>query len=424
MWLNHIKSNMIKEALSAQYHLRNQPPIPKQRQAIFNAIKQSGESITLFHTSPRLPFPIEKLDSALQNQDDPRKLMMLSTQLLGTSANEGRGTAHQQVFFSTNPDFKDWLADDERAVQMVFEVPLFNLLETQILIFGQPFEQWLIEKYDYNNEEFNQMDELKEQRRMISKTKTINFEQDLNGIIKDLKIILNEIGQTELTSLNILPMRYLVGIRNINNDFIYINPKREEQARQIELSDYLNKVILGRHKESVKFALQAGAKPSYDTLYYAISTNDIEIVQMVLDAGAQVENNTFNLALHTRDKEIIQLIINAGAKPNSQSLYIAIGLGDKEIIKFILQLGIKPNSNELNRAITLRYKEIIELFLQLGIKPDNYSLHDAIETNDEEIVQMVLNAGAIPNSSVCYSPNPAVKSLVKQYYEKYTSENN
>jgi hypothetical protein len=152
----------------------------------------------------------------LDNQDQLNKMLsnkkimhLLSANLV--QSREARERALNQCFFSTNiVATKFYIKSD---IQLIFSIPIIFFAETQIMLFGDQFYDYLKKKYNYYNEtrNFEQMVEF------------INLDEEIEKIEETIYERLKEIGEKEITIINAIDMRYLLGI-SVNQEFIYLNP--------------------------------------------------------------------------------------------------------------------------------------------------------------------------------------------------------
>jgi hypothetical protein len=152
----------------------------------------------------------------LDNQDRLNKILSNKKVMHLLSANlvqsrEKRKQALHQCFFSTNIlAKKEYIGSD---IQLIFSIPIIFFAETQIMLFGDQFYNDLKNKYNYYNET----------PCFAPRAKFINLNEEIEKTEEMIYERLKWIGKTEITIINAIDMKYLLGI-SVDQEFIYLNP--------------------------------------------------------------------------------------------------------------------------------------------------------------------------------------------------------
>jgi len=156
----------------------------------------------------------------------------------------------------------------------------------------------------------------------------------------------------------------------------------------------LNYAISHNKLKEIQKWLQKGVMyhddPSENTLNAAIKVQNIDLIQQLLEMEPPVKlvngnsrYNTLTYAILTENDVIIELILRKGATPSNS----------------------KDHSNTLNAAINMRKIGLIEYLLKMEppAKPINgdttyNTLTYAVKTNNYRIVKLIINTGATPSN--------------------------
>jgi hypothetical protein len=173
---------------------------------IFKYIIKNGKTITVAHTITFKDFEnifgkdinlitTEEIDNQIKYNK------MLSPKMLKNEFREARGEALEQIFFTTRKAPTSYIGNAQ--IRLIFDIPIYVFAETKIMIFGKKYQEMLEKTKKYYNETYRIL--LDRNLKHLTGYKKENIE---HLIVSRL----NEIGETEITTLNYLPLKFLTMI--------------------------------------------------------------------------------------------------------------------------------------------------------------------------------------------------------------------
>lgn len=159
-------------------------------------------------------------------------------------------------------------------------------------------------------------------------------------------------------------------------------------------SECLDLLIQADMPNAVKILLQSGAKPSLDSLEYAIIQHNRVIIKMLIKHQAPITEKIFDLAIKYQMKAVVRLLRKKGAKGGNQTWNLVIQSGCSVIAKQAYLMNLPVEAHHLNDAIKKKLGKIVDYVLESGVIPTTEMVDLSIQFSTPSILKKLLTYGA------------------------------
>lgn len=171
----------------------------------------------------------------------------------------------------------------------------------------------------------------------------------------------------------------------------------------------------------VEFLLKLGADPNIgNSLWTAVSNQDVHIVTLLLEYGANPNKIQFNIApldIAIKDKNLplIELLLQHHATIYHRSALFNI-IDDIYIINLLLQHNFQFSHEELHHAIRTHNNTVVSILLDhdVSLRDGHLNMHVACQSNNIDVVRLLLTRQINVNEVDCEGESPLFVTTSKK----------